>query len=190
MRKKVLRSALVAGLSVALVFQMMGCGKETATTEATTKEAVTEATEATPEDATDTTEDVEVAEGGNLITNGDFSNGIEEWFTYCENGVGEISVNSDGELEHGVQIYHDGFALDEGCVYKLTFDARSEKERPVEMRFQINGGDYHAYYKEIVELGTETQSYEYTFTMSETSDPAPRFCFNTGLVEGIDEGIL
>ena len=199
MRKKVLRSALVAGLSVALVFQMMGCGKETATTEATTKEAVTEATEATPEDATDTTEDVEVAEGGNLITNGDFSNGIEEWFTYCENGVGEISVNSDGELdlkvsdigtvEHGVQIYHDGFALDEGCVYKLTFDARSEKERPVEMRFQINGGDYHAYYKEIVELGTETQSYEYTFTMSETSDPAPRFCFNTGLVEGIDEGI-
>ncbi len=135
--------------------------------------------------------------GPNLLENGDFSNGTECWDTYCYDGVCEISVNDKEELDvdikklgsvdYGVQLYHDGFALDEGCVYRLIFNAYSDTERPLQMRFQINGGDYHAYYQEYVDVGKESKTYEYTFTMGEASDPAPRFCFNMGIIEGMDK---
>jgi endoglucanase len=134
--------------------------------------------------------------GENMISNGDFSAGIDPWMTFCQDGECVLEVNADGELdiditnigtvEHGVQLYHDGFSLQEGCVYKITFDAHSDIDRPVQMRFQLNGGDYHAYYMEYIDLVSDKTSYEYTFTMEEETDPAPRFCFNTGLVGDMD----
>ena len=132
----------------------------------------------------------------NMLDNGDFSAGTDPWLTFCQDGECSIAVNGDGELdiditnigtvEHGVQLYHDGFSLQEGCVYKISFDAHSDIARKVQMRFQLNGGDYHAYYMEYVDIGTDSNHYEYTFTMNETTDPAPRFCFNTGLVGDMD----
>ncbi len=145
-----------------------------------------------------TTDDATSASSDNMLSNGDFSEGLDPWLTFCQDGECMLSVDKDealdvdikrlGTVEHGVQVYHDGFSLEEGCVYKLTFDARCDIEREVELRFQLNGGDYHAYYMEYVPLGTETTPYEYTFTMNETTDPAPRFCFNMGVVEDIDPG--
>ncbi len=92
-----------------------------------------------------------------MLDNGDFSNDIEGWGTFCQDGLCEIKVTGDGELDvdikslgtvaHGVQLYHDGFSLDEGCVYKITFDAYSDiDDKWLEMRFQLNAGDYHAYF--------------------------------------------
>ncbi len=130
--------------------------------------------------------------GENMLANGDFSAGVDPWLTFCQDGECALSVNGDGELDidiknlgtvdYGVQLYHDGFSLAEGCVYKIAFDAHCDIDRQVEMRFQLNGGDYHAYYSEIVDLVPEKTHYEYTFTMKETTDPAPRFCFNSGLM--------
>ena len=137
--------------------------------------------------------------GENMLSNGDFSMGVDPWSYFCQDGSGSLSINSDGELDvdikatgkvsHGVQVYHDGFKLMEGCTYKLEYDAYSDVERPVEMRFQINGGDYHAYFEEKVPLTTEKSHYEFTFTMKETTDPAPRLCFNSGLVDGMESGM-
>ena len=185
--KKSLLLLLLAGLFLLII----GCGKKA-------EEAETEpATEPEPEAIE---EPEEVSETGvNLLENGDFSDGTNQWATYCFDGDCGLSVNSDGALDcdirsvgsvdYGVQLYHDGFALDEGCLYKLTFDGYSDMARPIQMRFQINGGDYHAYYEENVNLETENKSFEYTFTMGETSDPAPRFCLNMGIMEGMDAGV-
>lgn len=132
----------------------------------------------------------------NLLKNGDFSDGKNLWDVYCHDGSCDLSVNDEqvldvdikslGSVDYGVQLYHDGFTLSEGCVYRLTFDAYSDVERPAQMRFQINGGDYHAYYEEVITIGTENASFDYTFTMKETTDPAPRFCFNLGVLDGMD----
>ena len=197
MKTRTLKPLFAMSMVVIMAIGTVGCGEKEPTkpTEETSEEqAIIE------EDVPTTSNETEaVALGINLLDNADFSNGTDQWFTYCFDGDCEISVNSDGALDvdikklgsvdYGVQLYHDGFALDEGCQYKIAFDGYSDVERPVQMRFQINGGDYHAYYEEEINLSTEKSHYEYTFNMEETSDPAPRFCFNMGIIEGMDAGM-
>ncbi len=203
MKSKSIKRVFAITLSAMLALGAAGCGESTdaqpveqpAAEESAAETASVESEEKKEEEAAPA-EEVTENTGENMLDNGDFSKGVDPWLTFCQDGECEISVNGDGELDvdiknvgtvaHGVQLYHDGFSLDEGCVYKISFDAHSDVDKTLEMRFQINGGDYHAYYMENVETGAEKQHYEYTFTMNETSDPAPRFCFNMGVVGAMD----
>ena len=136
---------------------------------------------------------------GNLIPGGYFDKQDPKWGTYKESGgKGAIAVNAGGQLEvmiekagrvgHAVQVYCDGFELLQNAVYEISFDMSSTVDRTMEWRIQLNGGDYHPYVsEEHVALTKEMQHYNYTFTMSEASDPAPRFCFNLGLQEADGE---
>lgn len=111
-----------------------------------------------------------------------FNGGQAELMT--ENGELCLDVTSTGKLDYANQIYYDGFALNQDCVYELSFDVRSTVERALQYRIQLNGGDYHAYVMDEVTLGTETQHVSTQFTMSEESDPAPRLCMNLGHFDG------
>lgn len=177
-------------LAAVLVFGLSGCGN--------TQEAITEATEATTEVATEeeTTEEVEQ---GNLITNGDFSDGTNHFDVYTNGGscnmsvsAGELKVdiNSTGSVEHGVQVYHDGFKMTQGTVYEFSFDVYGTMERDFDWRIQLNGGDYHAYHSETVHVTEEVQHVSTQFTMDEATDPAPRLCFNMGYVHAMEEAGL
>ena len=198
MQNQVYKKLLALGLSMAMLTSAVGCGAKQEVAETSASTEATEAAETTAEETVAETTEA-TGELQNLIENGDFTKGTDLWGTYCMDGDCEISVNGDGELdvfikslgtvEHGVQIYHDGFSLYEGCKYKLSFDAHSNVDRPVQMRFQINGGDYHAYFEDHPELSGDSAHYEYEFTMAETTDPAPRFCFNMGIIEGMDAGV-
>ena len=136
--------------------------------------------------------------GENMIATGDFESSLDGWGLYLEGGKAEIAINDDHEMElrissvgrvdYGVQDYYDGFSLTEGCVYTLEFDVRSDLEREITWRAQLNGGDYHAYANDNVLVGPEEQHVTATFTMNEPTDPAPRFCFNCGVSEGYTEG--
>lgn len=178
-------------LTAALVFGLAGCGKEqTAATEGTTQAA----TEAVSEEAT--TE----APQGNLITNGDFSDGTNHFEMYTNGGNASLTDNSAGELqvditstgtvEHGVQVYYDGFEMTEGTVYQFEFDVHGTMERDFDWRIQLNGGDYHAYHAETVSVTEEVQHISSQFTMEEATDPAPRLCFNMGYVNSMAEAGL
>ena len=209
MKKKFLAMLLVGAISAS----MIGCaaGDENdpvndaveqtdnalASTEATTESSTAEtSTEEAINEEEQKEDNAALVTGENMLKNGDFSEGTDPWYTFCQNGNAELSVNdgaldvdikSVGTVAHGVQLYHDGFSLEEGCVYKIAFDASSDVDGKIlEMRFQLNGGDYHAYYLENVSVGKDKQHYEYTFTMNETGDPAPRFCFNMGAIGGMD----
>lgn len=203
MKSKTLGRLLSLFISATLLTAAVGCGA-TPQGDPSTGEASTEASgeekdgnESSTEgaSASDASEGSEVT-GENMLENGDFSSGTDLWDTFCFDGEAEISVNSDGELDvdiknigtvvYGVQLYHDGFSMDEGCVYKISFDAYSDADKLLEMRFQLNGGDYHEYFLENVPVGKDKQHYEYTFTMKDTSDPAPRFCINMGVAEKFD----
>lgn len=104
---------------------------------------------------------------------------------YAENGELVADIESNGMVEHACQIYYDGFTMAKGCVYTVSFDVRCTIERVVEWRVQINGGDYHAYAKDMITIGPETQTVTMEFTMEEDSDPAPRFVVNMGAVDDI-----
>ncbi len=131
-----------------------------------------------------------IAAGDNLITESDFESGPGSWSTYLEGGNASLSVNAQGQLQvdiedvgqkdYAVQVYWDGFKLQEGCDYALSFDVSSSAERSFMWRVQLNGGDYHAYATDQVTAGADMTHYETAFTMEEASDPAPRFCLNLG----------
>lgn len=192
------RRVLALFLCLSMVLGLTACGSKE---EPVSEEPVeTEIIEEEPEEPVEEEpEEIVSLMGYNMIENGDFSNGIDGWSIYLNGGVGTISldeegrlsteISSVGNLEHSVQIYYDGFALETGCVYEMSFDAASTIECEVQYRIQINGGDYHYYTAEDVALTPETQHFDFTFTMEEASDPAPRLCFNMGLYGSTDAGI-
>lgn len=103
-----------------------------------------------------------------------------------QDGQLSIHITETGKLDYANQAYLDGFSMEEGCVYLLSFDACCDIDRKVEYRIQLNGGDYHAYVSDYAQLKSEMQHFEKEFTMMEASDPAPRFAFNMGLEDDMD----
>ena len=130
----------------------------------------------------------------NLITNGSFDENIDGFGLYEEQGSGKILWNEErqcleceitnvGDVAHGVQVYVDGFSLTEGVIYEFSFDVYATMEREIDWRFQINGSDYHAYATASQAVTEIITNVTVEFAMKETSDPAPRLCFNMGYTD-------
>lgn len=193
MRKFKRAAALL--LAATMVFSLAGCGDKSK--ESTTENTQAETTEGTEDEEEETTEESVPYGQGNMIRNGDFSNGIGNFSNYTNGGQMTMDVNDAGELqidiakigkvEHGVQVYYDGFAIRQGGVYEFSFDIHGTMERDVDWRIQVNGGDYHAYIMDTVKVTQEVQHVSGQFTMEEETDPAPRLCFNMGLVHSMED---
>ena len=189
-----------------MVIGLVGCGGKTETAEQVSEPEVNE-TVAEPEEEPEVAEPKEAEEetaeeeepteglGVNMIKNGDFTSGIENWTTYInhggsadfreENETAVVEINNPGAVDYGVQIYYDGFKLDQGGVYQFSFEMSSTVERTLEARLQVNGGDYHAYFGDYIEVGPDMKEYSWEFTMEEETDVAPRLCFNMGIPAGV-----
>lgn len=190
-------------MAVTLCSSLIGCGSQeteppveelevTETEETEEVEAPVEVEEVV-EEVTEAPAEPESLMGFNMIENGDFT-GENLWFTYMNGGLCSmeivdeqmvVDISNNGNVEHSVQIYYDGFKMVEGCEYNIQFDASSTIEREVEYRIQINGGDYHPYNSQYLVLTPEMQHYDITFVMEETTDPAPRLCFNMGFIHDV-----
>ncbi|MCM1287896.1 MAG: glycoside hydrolase family 9 protein [Clostridium sp.] len=197
--------AVITAFAMTLAFA--GCEKNTGNdtqteTSATSGDAEQVSTQAALEDDGDwPTTEAEVAEsdkfviveGADIIGINFDDNDLHGFLTYTNGGKYTLSavdgemvaaIDRQGAVEHGCQLYFDGFTMAKGCEYTLSFDAYSTVDRTVEWRVQINGGDYHAYSSEKVALTSEKQTITKTFVMEESSDPAPRFVINMGDFEG------
>ncbi len=198
MRKFKKQVALV--LAAIMTLSLAACGDKKGSTEANGP-TTTEAIEAVViEDNYDwPTTEVPVVEDNRFTTiegadamGVTFDTDVDGFVTYANGGNFEMiqeegqlvcNINKTGSVEHGVQIYYDGFTMARDCVYNVSFDITSTVERNVEWRVQINGGDYHAYASEQIVIGPETKTVNYEFTMQDNSDPAPRFVINMGKFE-------
>ncbi|MCR5673246.1 MAG: glycoside hydrolase family 9 protein [Lachnospiraceae bacterium] len=188
-------------ISALLIVSCIICGCDPAvyvplqkTSAEDTSSQITEAApDKEPEDVqNDAPPDDEVLE--QLIPGGDFSETNSFWGIYTESGGSanfgisggkmEVKISDPGKVGHAVQLYCDGFKLDQGVTYAFSAEISSDVKRTIEWRIQLNGGDYHPYIDiEGLETGPDTQTISCEFTMEESSDPAPRMCFNLG-----DEG--
>ena len=144
--------------------------------------------------------DAEAGDGalqnGDVLVDINFDDGDVDGFTsYMNGGEYELAaedgqlvakINKCGMLDYANQTYWDGFRLNQGAVYTYSFDISSDIERKVEYRIQINGGDYHAYQGEYIDVGPEVTNFSVDFEMTEDSDPAPRLVFNMGKMEDMD----
>ncbi len=185
-----IRKIIVAALSAVLL--LAGCAgpAKTSLTPAVSVQSVdVEAPTPSPTEAME-------GEGVNMVKNGDFGAGTENWSLFLdkggsatlteENGEAVVDILSCGVEDYSVQLYYDGFKLETGGVYRFAFDARSDMERQISVRLQLNGGDYTGYAEGAFDAGTEMQRYEIEFTMTQGSDRAPRLCFNLGTPKGQD----
>lgn len=190
-------------MACAMILGIVGCGNAEPAAEATpasepvaeetAKEEVAEepAEEELPNEEVIVEEEPKEGLGINMVQNSDFAVGIDLWTTYInhggsadfrgENETAVVDIKNPGAVDYGVQIYYDGFKLDQGGVYEFSFDMSSTVERTIEARLQVNGGDYHAYFADFITVGPEMKNYSWEFTMEEETDVAPRLCFNMGI---------
>ena len=137
-----------------------------------------------------TVKEVQAVEAKNMISNGDFTNGIKGWSNYAaegadmavsnEDGALKVDVNSVGDANWKVQVATDGFKLVKGAKYKLTFDVSSTIARKIEGGLQQNGGDYKCYGWNVFDVTPETQTMTLEFTMKDDTDLTPKLCFSLG----------
>ena len=130
----------------------------------------------------------------NLLKNGDFSEGLTKWGNYttdggeveviCEDGALKAKIASVGDISYGVQVLQNNFPLYKGGKYRLTFDISSTVDRDIYYCIQMNGGDYHAYVGDQIEIGADTKTVSIEFDMNEDTDLAPALAFNMGNVSG------
>ncbi|GAA0287242.1 LPXTG-motif cell wall-anchored protein [Gracilibacillus halotolerans] len=93
----------------------------------------------------------------------------------------KVEIENGGNQSHSIQLIQD-VTVTTGRWYKLSFDAKSTTNRP--MNVKIGGGaerGWSAYSpNRDYELTDETQSYEMTFQMQQESDASARLEFNVG----------
>ncbi len=116
---------------------------------------------------------------------GSFTNGGDYTLSAAD-GQLVCDIAKCGDLDYANQVFYDGFELSHGCVYTYSFDISSDIDRKVEYRLQLNGGDYHAYCGDYIDVTTEVQTISVDFEMNDASDPAPRLCFNMGKMTDMD----
>ena len=130
------------------------------------------------------------AESNNIITNSTFDYNTTGWGTYKESGgnaslsvdSGRLALNitSLGTLNYSVQVYYDIVPLYQNGVYRLKFDISSTVDRYVEEMIQQNGGTYKAYTWKGINITSEPQTIDYTFTMNSETDIMSKLVFNCG----------
>ncbi len=177
----------IVSIAVAAALLLMGCAAPAEPSR--TPEPSVQATPAAAQTPAPTQQD-------NMVKNGDFSAGLENWSLFLDkggsaeltDGGGEaaIKIVSCGSEDYSVQLYYDGFKLETGGVYRFAFEARSDIERQASARLQLNGGSYTGYAEGTFDLSKEMQTFEIKFAMTQGTDRAPRLCFNIGTPKGLD----
>ena len=122
----------------------------------------------------------------NLVINGDFSQGMENWNLgdygnvaqdTIVNGEFQINISTAQSDPWGVQLMQSGINLTGNKTYVLTFDARADAEK--EIFVSIGSGTDRT-----ISIPTTTQSCTVSFATPPGSDPSVRLDFNIGKTTG------
>lgn len=131
-----------------------------------------------------------------LIKNGDFSQGLNNWnnlYFYSTNqaatpsvvnGEYVINITRPGTANWHIDDQQLGIPLVKGATYQVTFDAHADKAGSMDVFISKNYGDYGGYYSTVKSVTTTPQKFSWTFTMAQASDPNCRFGFGFGTFTG------
>ena len=120
---------------------------------------------------------------GNLVDN-------EAWaFLAVSNGEGEfknresldVSMTNCGDLEYSIQLCQWNMAMEQGKVYKYSFDAWADAPRSIITTISQPDHNYVRILPDTKEqLTTEKKHFEYVINFVELDDPHARIDFNLG----------
>ncbi|WP_052770062.1 carbohydrate binding domain-containing protein [Paenibacillus sp. IHB B 3415] len=144
------------------------------------------------------------AYGENLIPNGDFSAPLKGWSSFSSdsgelsivnvNGALKIKVGSTGTNSWDRQVFYEGVAYNEGNHYTLTFKAKADLKRKMNISIGwldvANNYTWHGYTSKIVDLGTEYTEYTLEFDVAGDSTSIGRISFELGNIKDGGTGQL
>ncbi|MBN1999756.1 aryl-sulfate sulfotransferase, partial [candidate division KSB1 bacterium] len=129
--------------------------------------------------------------GGNLVNNGDFSQGTQDWIWELQDtgqaelsvkdGEARISILNGGSNDYDVQLRQNGIPLTNGAEYTFEFDARADATRIIEAKVGQDQSPFNNYSKSTYySLKRTTTHYTWDFTMEDPTDLNARVVFNMG----------
>ncbi|MBQ2117355.1 MAG: carbohydrate binding domain-containing protein, partial [Lachnospiraceae bacterium] len=134
-------------------------------------------------------------EGENLIKNGDFANGVENWEKAItspgaaevsfDNGKAVYNISNVGDVDWHVQLKQNGIALEQGAEYELSFKVKSDKARTI--KAALLNAKYDWYGGEDIVLSENTEkAFTKTIVIDKATDTNITFVISMGLIEGLD----
>jgi len=139
----------------------------------------------------------------NLISNGNFSRGTEEWMAYAAGDSSQLAIQAaSGRLQAAIgsagdnpwdrQVIHEGFAIKQGSRYTLTFKAKADHARKLGIGIgwvdAANNYQWHGYFGQQVELTDKEQLFTFTFDAMDDSYANARISFDMGNLMGDRDG--
>lgn len=133
------------------------------------------------------------APGENLVVNGDFSHGSDQWnYNITPPAIAVPYITSSGEFfvqigNGGTQAWHvqlaqEGIPLENGKKYRFAFDAYATENRTIDPKIVMAVAPNTNYSKtSSIFLTTGTKRFSFDFTMQDATDNAARVVFNCGL---------
>ncbi|MBN1782617.1 aryl-sulfate sulfotransferase [bacterium] len=129
--------------------------------------------------------------GENMVANGDFSHGLDQWEWLVHQGSAEILLNGAGEMQFHIQeigteswhiqAWHPNIQLIQGRTYRFEFDAYADQARAIGIEVEKNGDPYTGYSRiGGVWLSSKKKRYSYEFTMTEPTELKARVVVNAG----------
>jgi len=130
---------------------------------------------------------------GNYVLNDKFNDGDEFWtFINNEGGVGSasiengemfININASGNQTWANQLFQTDMNVRKGYTYRVSFKARSEKNRSFMLKIGgLEDRGWTAYSGEKqINISKEMKEYSFDFKMEEKTDVKARYEFNMGL---------
>ncbi len=88
--------------------------------------------------------------------------GSGQFTTEIKDGVVTIDVFDTWNMFYGTQFYMQNRTLTEGHIYQITFRARADVARPMQVNFETSGSGFSAYFNLTTEWATYTYEYEHT----------------------------
>jgi len=130
------------------------------------------------------------------VVNGDFSteqltpyaqpamlgwgwHGAASFNARIQNGMAIIDVNTLGTTAFGVQFYQQNLVIEQGRIYKITFDARADIARPIQVALEEG---VSRRFDQIVDLTTTWETYEVIIDHILPGYTNGKFAFFMGLV--------
>ncbi|TYP76398.1 carbohydrate binding domain-containing protein [Paenibacillus methanolicus] len=139
----------------------------------------------------------------NLLHNGDFASGTEGWFSYAagdasqlaiaaEGGKLQVAIGNVGDYPWDRQVINEGFAIQQGSRYTLTFKAKAGTPRKLGLGLGwvdvAANYEWHGYFGQQADLTTEEQLYTFTFDATAESYRNARISFDMGNISGGNAG--
>ncbi|XFA99023.1 immunoglobulin-like domain-containing protein [Candidatus Izemoplasma sp. B36] len=108
--------------------------------------------------------------------------GSGSFLTYIKEGLATIDVFDTWRLFYGTQFYQQNISLTQGQSYLISFRARADEARLLQMNLESSSfSNLYTYY----ELGTEWVTYTLEYTHTQASATNVKFAFFAGNIHGM-----